>query len=101
MTAVFFKPPDSATFADFAQSRCKSGDRSLTVNDYLDSILAEPETSLLCSENALPNEIQELFTIPEYCRFGDRDDLTGRLFLGNAGNYAHKNGWYSCTFVVK
>ena len=63
--------------------------RSLTVNDYLDSIDRDPETSLLCSENALPNEIQALFTIPEYCRFGDWDDLTARLFLGNAGNYAH------------
>lgn len=63
--------------------------RTLTVNDYLDSIAQMPETSLLCSENALPDEIQSLFTIPEYCQFGDLDDLTTRLFLGNAGNYAH------------
>ncbi|MEA5627195.1 cupin-like domain-containing protein [Nostoc sp. UHCC 0251] len=63
--------------------------RSLMLGDYLDFIDQEPETALLCSENALPDEIQMLFTIPKYCQFGDRDDLTTRLFLGNAGNYAH------------
>ncbi|HEY9600231.1 MAG TPA: cupin-like domain-containing protein [Allocoleopsis sp.] len=62
---------------------------SLTLNDYLELIQQEPETALLCSENALPEPLQALFTIPKYCRFGDRDDLTTRLFLGNAGNYAH------------
>jgi hypothetical protein len=62
---------------------------SLTVDEYLDLIDREPATGLLCSENSLPDELQALFPIPEYCRFGNEADRTARLFLGNAGNYAH------------
>ena len=64
--------------------------RHCNVNQYLDLINQKPKTLLLCSENQVHDSIQALFEIPEYCQFGNLvDDLTTRLFLGNAGNYAH------------
>jgi Cupin-like domain len=64
--------------------------RHCSINQYLDLITQEPETFLLCSENQVHDSIQELFEIPNYCQFGNlAEDLTTRLFLGNAGNYAH------------
>lgn len=61
-----------------------------TINQYLDLIDQEPKTFALCSENELPQPLWELLKFPEYCDFGSlQDDSIGRLFLGNAGNYAH------------
>ena len=64
--------------------------RHCSLNQYLDLITQEPETFLLCSENEVHDSIQKLFELPDYCQFGNLvGDLTHRLFLGNAGNYAH------------
>lgn len=64
--------------------------QTLTINEYFDLIDRNPETLLLCSENAVPPKVQKLFSIPDYCKFGNLDnDRAIRLFLGNVGNYAH------------
>lgn len=61
-----------------------------TINQYLDLINQKPDTFALCNENELPDQIQALFETPEYCQFGSiSDDSISRLFIGNAGNYAH------------
>jgi lysine-specific demethylase 8 len=63
---------------------------SCTINQYLDLINQKPDAFELCNENELPDQIQALIETPEYCLFGSiPDDSISRLFIGNAGNYAH------------
>lgn len=70
---------------------CKPiNNKSCTINQYLDLIDQKSNIFELCNENELPDQIQALFEIPEYCEFGNiSDDFISRLFIGNSGNYAH------------
>jgi lysine-specific demethylase 8 len=63
---------------------------SCTINQYLDLINQKSNIFELCNENELPDKIQAVIETLEYCQFGNiQDDLIRRLFMGNAGNYAH------------
>lgn len=79
--------------------------RTMTVDDYLDFIAANPSTRLMCTEYATPARVSAQYRLPDLCktpeaslaksevlgmprRWGDHD-LLANTFLGNQGNYAH------------
>lgn len=61
-----------------------------SLEEYFHLVTEQPDTPLMCTETATPQEVRSLFKFPEYCQLGlGLDDAVSMIFVGNAGNYAH------------
>lgn len=60
--------------------------QTMTLNDYLDFVHANPGTRKMCSERPTPPEVLSLFALPPYDGY---EDAISSYFIGNQGNFAH------------
>lgn len=76
------------SYNEFEPIRYGVPPKAMSLVEYLRVVESDPATSWMCVEDALPDEIQELFTLPLVLdRIGEADDdLRFRLFVGNSGN---------------
>jgi hypothetical protein len=66
-------------------------DKWWTIERYIAHLSAESSTSLLCTEQPLPQEFVAHVRIPKFCRYRytTRAGIDSRLFLAGRGNFAH------------